>query len=84
MPSQVCPQFRWPVPSEGLLMELVVVVVMEGKVGKVKEEGEVPGLVISPGTPSWSVLVWPLVCCSPKGMHSEYSRGGDRIQAEDH
>lgn len=64
-------------------MELVVVVVMEGKVGKVKE-GEVPGLVISPGTPSWSAIVWPLVCCSPKGMHSEYSRGGDTIQAEDH
>ena len=66
-------------------MEPVVVVVMEGKVGKEKEEGEVPGLVTNPGTPSWSVLAWPLASCSPKGAHSEYSRAGETMQAtEDH
>lgn len=36
------------------------------------EEGVVAGLDVSPGTPPSTVLVWPLVHCSPEGTCSEY------------
>lgn len=63
----------------GSSVEVIVVEVML-VVGKKREEGEAPGLAVSLGTPSWAVLVWRLVCYSPKDTGSDTS-GAEQLQS---